>query len=79
MSLLFYHKTFYLTAFLCAFNSSLFGYCHFSAGTRFDTAVRRDVGMPVLENITDEEGDKELAGESREMTPMQTKLKVPRK
>ena len=48
-------------------------------GTRFDAAAGGDVGMPVLENITDEEGEKEPAGESREMTPMQTKLKVPRK
>ena len=51
-----------------------FCHCHFSAGTCFDTAVGGDVGMPVLENITDEEEEKELAGESREMTPMQTKI-----
>ena len=54
-----------------------FCHCNFSAGTHFDAAVAGDVGMPVLENITDEEGEKELVGESREMTPMQTKLKVP--
>ena len=51
-----------------------FCHCHFSAGTHFDAAVSGDIGMPVLENITDEEGEKEPAGESREMTPMQTKL-----
>ena len=56
-----------------------FCHCHFSAGTRFDAAVGGDVGMPVQENITDEEGEKEPVGEGREMTPMQTKLKVPRK
>ena len=38
-----------------------FGHCHSSVGTCFDTAVGGVIGMPVLENITDEEGDKELA------------------
>ena len=52
-------------------------HCHFSVSTRFDAAVGGDTGMPVLENITDEEEEKELAGESREVTSMQTKLKVP--
>ena len=35
-------------------------------GTRFDAAVGGDVGMPVLENITDKEGEKELAGGKQE-------------
>ena len=63
----------------CILLIASFCHCHFSAGKRFDAEVGGDAGMPVLEDTTDEEGEKEPAGESREMTPMQTKLKVPQK
>ena len=38
-----------------------------------------DVEIPVLEDITDEEVEVMSASESKEATPKQSKLKVPRK
>ena len=39
----------------------------------------RDVEIPVLEDITDEEAEGMSARESKKATPKQSKLKVPQK
>ena len=43
------------------------------------SATIRDVEIPVLEDVTDEEVEGMLASESKKATPKQSKLKVPRK
>ena len=42
-------------------------------------ATGGDAGIPVLEDITDEEAEVTSASEGKETTPRQTKLKVPQK
>ena len=43
------------------------------------TAIGRDAGIPVLEDITDEEAEVTTASEGKETTSRWTKLKVPQK
>ena len=43
------------------------------------TATMRDVEIPILEDVTDEEVEGMLASESKKATPKQSKLKVPQK
>ena len=59
--------------------NSTFCYCHFSVEMHLGMAVGGDAGIPTLEDITDEEAEVKPAGEGKEMTSRQTKLKVPRK
>ena len=42
-------------------------------------AIGGDAGIPVLEDITDEEAEVKLSGDGKETTSRQTKLKVPQK
>ena len=44
-----------------------------------NVAIGGDVEIPVLEDVTDEEVEVTSASGSKEMTPRQTKLKVPQK
>ena len=53
-------------------------YC-FSVEMQPRAAMVGDTGIPVLEDITNEEAEVMLASESKETTPRQTKLKVPQK
>ena len=48
-------------------------------GTHYGAAVGGDAGIPTLEDIMDEEVEEKLADKGKEMTSMQTKLKVPQK
>ena len=59
--------------------NSIFYYCHFSAEMHLGVAIGGDAGILVLEDITDEEAEVKPFGEGKEMTPRQTKLKVPQK
>ena len=42
-------------------------------------ATIRDIEIPVLEDVTDEEAEGMSASESKKVTPKQSKLKVPQK
>ena len=59
--------------------NSTFCYCHFNAEMHLGVAIGGDAGIPVLEDITDEEVEVKPSGEGKEMTSRWTKLKVPRK
>ena len=48
-------------------------------GTHFGTTVGGVAGILALEDKMDEEEEKKLAGEGKEATSTQTKLKVPQK
>ena len=56
-----------------------FCYCCFSVEMQSSVAMGGDAGVPVLEDVTDEEAEVMSASESKETTPRQTKLKVPQK
>ena len=59
--------------------NSTFCYCCFSVEMQPSMAIGGDAGIPVLEDITDEEAEVTSASEGKETTPRQTKLKVPQK
>ena len=56
-----------------------FWYCCFSIEMQPSMATGGDTGIPVLEDVTDEEAEVTSASDSKETTPRQTKLKVPQK
>ena len=57
----------------------IFHYCCFSAVTSPSVVTGEDSGIPALEDITNEEVEAASADGSKETTPKETKLKVPRK
>ena len=57
----------------------IFHYCYFSVVMPPSVVTGQDSGIPVLEDITDEEVEVASAGRSKETTPKEMKLKVPRK
>ena len=56
-----------------------FLYCYFSAIMPPSVVAGEDSRIPVLEDITDEEAEAASASGSKETTPKEAKLKVPRK
>ena len=59
--------------------NSTFAIVVFSAEVHLGMAIDGDAGIPVLEDITDEEAEVTSASEGKQATSRQSKLKVPRK